>query len=189
MHGSSGCPFLKTQKLVSAQICPHQPRFKLFRAFNVFVVILFQRQHKKVWGAPSPISPRAAREKGQVDDAICGLGAGHKTAPLCAQKPSIITGPHTNANDQRVPERCACCAICTAGPCGPRGHQLSRKSPLGFYLFTLGSSRATRTELCRNTCEVFIALLFVVWFVDSSNVSSCSCKLISDNFLLISVQF
>lgn len=203
---AAGCPFLKTQKLVSAQICPHQPRFsthkrinstplKLNKLSNCFVHLMyllwfcFSNNTEKVWGVPSPTSPRAAREKGQVDDAICGLGAGHKTAPLCAQKPSIITGPHTNANDQRVPERCACCAICTAGPCGPRGHQLSRKSPLGFYLFTLGSSRATRTELCRNTCEVFIALLFVVWFVDSSNVSSCSCKLISDNFVLISVQF
>lgn len=107
---------------------------------------------EKVCSAPSPPlrSPPNSGEKGQVDDAICGLEAGHKTASLCAQKPSIITEPYTNANDQRVPERCACCAICSAGPCGPRGHQLSRKSLLGFYLFTLGSSGATQTELKEN---------------------------------------
>lgn len=64
------------------------------------------------------------------------------------------------------------------------------ENPHSVFIYLLwGVPRATRTELCRNSCEVFIAHLFVVRFVDSSNVSSCSCKLISDNFLWISVQF
>lgn len=152
-----------------------QQTLKQLLGFNIFFVILFQQQHGESVRRPLPLSsPRAAREKGQVDDAICGLGPGHKTAPLCAQKPSIITGPHTNANDQRVPERCACCAVCTAGPCGPRGHQLSRKSPLGFYLFTLGSSWATRTELCRNTCEVLFIYVLHFWLLFGSWIHQMS---------------
>lgn len=119
---------------------------------------------------PLPLrSPPNSGEKGQVDDAICGLEAGHKTASLCAQKPSIITEPHTNANDQRVPERCACCAICTAGPCGPRGYQLSRKSLLGFYLFTLGSSGG-HTDRTSGKLVTFIAIVFGIWRTDPSNV-------------------
>lgn len=61
--------------------------------------------------------------------------------PHCRRRSSsIVTLFYTNANDQRVPERSACCTICTAGPRGPRGHQLARKSLLRFYLFTLRSS-------------------------------------------------
>lgn len=115
----------------------------------VLKTVVQQGPWRKCDAPPPPLcalAPNSA-EKGQVDDAICGLEAGRKTASLCAQKPSIITEPYTNANGQRVPERCACCAICTAGPCGPRGYQLSRKSLLDFYLFTLGSSGATQTEL------------------------------------------
>lgn len=126
---------------------------------------------EKVWSAPSPspLSP-SSREKGQVDDAICGLEAGHKTASLCAQKPSIITDPHTNANDQRVPERCACCAICTAGPCGPRGYQLSTKSSLQFLFIYSGELRGhtdrTREETLwslLHLCLVFGSTLCLFW--------------------------
>lgn len=121
---------------------------------------------EKVWSAPSPspLSP-SSREKGQVDDAICGLEAGHKTASLCAQKPSIITDRHTNANDQRVPERCACCAICTAGPCGPRGYQLSTKSSLQFLFIYSGELRGhtDRTREENLWSLLHLCLVFGPW--------------------------
>lgn len=48
-----------------------------------------------------------------------------------------------------------------------------------FYLFTLGSSGATRTELERKPCEVYCTY---VWCLDPHYV-------FSDNFLLISDHF
>lgn len=120
------------------------------------VKLLLITQHGESVKVPSPtlssLPPSSSREKGQVDDAICGLETGHKTAPLCAQKSSIITVPlHTNANEQRVPERCACCAICTARPMRTTWPSAVQKILARFfffnYLFTLGSSGRTHWVL------------------------------------------
>lgn len=45
----------------------------------------------KVWSTPPEPLSLSSTEKGQVDDAICGLRTTHKTASLCTQRPSIIT--------------------------------------------------------------------------------------------------
>lgn len=116
---------------------------------------------EKVWAPPppSPLSP-SSREKGQVDGAICGLQAGHKTVPLWAQKPSIITDTHTNANNPRVPECCACWAICTVGPCGPRGY------PLLDFIYLLGGVRGQRRLNTARKLMKFIAFIFAVWCIN-----------------------
>lgn len=61
----------------------------------IFLLTGFQQHLGESVKRPLPLSPLRPRsgEKGQVDEAICGLEAGHKTASLCAQKPSIITDP------------------------------------------------------------------------------------------------
>lgn len=82
-------------------------------------------------------TPPQIAARGQVGDgAICRLEAAYKkNCPHCAHRSLLLSqGAHTNANEQRVPERRACCAICTVvGPRRPRGHQLSRKCCCSFF--------------------------------------------------------
>lgn len=135
---------------------------------------LFQQQTWRKCESTLPplvLSP-SSREKGQVDDAICGLEADHKTLSLCSQKPSIITDPHTNANDQRVPERCAVRAAQSALLAHANHVAIScPENPCSVFIYLLwGVQGGTRPEFYRKTCEVYCTFLFGIWCVDAPHI-------------------
>lgn len=148
------------------------------------LVTLIQYQHAESVQRPLPPS---SRENRQVDDAICGLEAGHKNGPIVRTEALYYHGPPYKCKwTARARTLCVLRNLLLA-QCWPRGHQLSRKSLLGFYLFTLGSSGGHRV-LQENLWSLLHCLVCGA-FRSSKQSSWILFKPFSDNFLFIFDHF
>lgn len=121
----------------------------------------------KVWSSP-PTSQQQRKGRWMMPSVEYRLAI---KLPHCKHRSSsIVTVFYTNANHQRVPERSACCTICSAGPREPRGHQLAPKSFLPRVLFIYSGEFRSHASYA----EIALKVIFLgIWPIVPLNAFIC----------------